>query len=85
MEHPVTRAIRERVDAHEPHFHIIRWWPDGSSADCDAGEFWAVVNEAVRTALAGPEPRTGTWAQDVTDGTPTVRAGSTVTPPEWKP
>ena len=54
-QHPVTRAIRERVDAHEPYLHMTQWYVDDNAIDCDAGEFWAVVDEAVRASLAGPE------------------------------
>ena len=45
--HPVTRAIRERVEAHEG-TSAAQWYVDEHSVDCDADEFWAVVDEAVR-------------------------------------
>jgi hypothetical protein len=49
--HPVTRAIRDRVDAHEPYLHGTQWYVAECCIDCDAGEFWRVVDEAVRAAL----------------------------------
>jgi hypothetical protein len=76
-QHPVTRAIRERIEAHEGS-PAGQWYVDENCIDCAAGEFWAVVDEAVRASLAGPEPRTGEWAQDAS-GEPALRAGSDIT------
>lgn len=48
----LTKAIMERVEAHEV-TGLRQWYVDDTCIDCDAEEFWNVVEQALAEAEAG--------------------------------
>lgn len=65
-QHPVTLAIRKAIEQHETEFHGVQWYVDDNAIDCNADEFWAVVDEAVRARVTG-------WAQNTSDAPQPLR------------
>lgn len=51
----LAQAIREAVENHEPapdDEGCLQWYVRGNAIDCDADEFWQVVEQAIRKAIS---------------------------------
>jgi len=79
------------VDAPEPHQVLIvasdgtRWGAQvldrAHIREDDFGPFAAALRYADAHLAVPAEPRSGEWAQDVSDGTPTLHAGTVIEAP----
>lgn len=47
--HPITKVIIQHVEDHIPPDGWMQWFVDELSIDCEADEFWRVVDAAVRS------------------------------------
>lgn len=78
----VGSRIRGEVDGRQVDITVTQMIISGTPLDCD----WVTTTPVTgKVTLAGepPVPRTGEWAQDTSDGTPTVlRAGSVIEAPD---
>jgi hypothetical protein len=48
----VLQAVKDAVEKHEPTHGMTQWFVDNIGIDCDADEFWGVVESVLREKMS---------------------------------